>query len=562
MAYLHQLFEIAPVSALFMSLALGYTLGKVRIGRFQLGGLAGTLFAAIIIGQVGVEVDQNIKIMSFAVFIYTLGFVSGPQFFQSLGRSTLDQLHLTVFSSVVIFGTVWGLAYYFGLDKGTAAGLLAGATTESASVGTAGDAIANLALDDDVIKKLQANIAVTYAITYLFGFSIVVFFVTTLAPKIMGVDLAEAAKEFDISMGKTGPQLEPGQEQPLNNVRVRVYRVDNFGVIGQTLGHLRESSDEKVHVQQVVREGETLLIAPETILQQGDQVRLIGVRASLVAVGHLLGEEVGEVDDVEMVNETRDVVITNKAIIGMTLQQARDNIDANQRRGVFATRLVRTDREMSLWRNTLLQGGDVVTLYGPAEAVSQTAETIGYSVDQNMGVDYAYLGLGIIAGTLLGLVSFTVAGSEVALHTGGGCLISGLIFGWLRSKRPTFGNMPAATALHLRDYGLAIFIASVGLASGPQALTLLQEKGVLLPLLSLVVVLIPLTCCTLYARFILKMNPVVVCGALAGILTCTPALNALVSKAESEAPVAGYTVPYAVSNVILTLLGPIIVLTV
>ena len=560
MEALRILFDASPISALFLSLAVGYTIGKIRIGRFQLGGLAGTLFAAIIIGQVGVEVDQNIKTMSFAVFIYTLGFVSGPQFFQSLGRSTLDQLHLTIVCSLIIFCTVWGLAQLVDLDKGTAAGLLAGATTESASVGTAGDALANMDFDEETQKTLQANIAVTYAITYLFGFTLVVFYVTNLAPRLLGVNLRDAAKAYEQDMGETQSRLEPGQQQAFSSLVVRAYRVTRAEAVGRTLAYLREGSREKVHVQQVVRNQEARKLSPDMHLARGDLVTLIGVRDAIVAAGRMLGEEVTELNEIELISETRDVVITKKGIAGRTLE-ARASIDPNLRRGVFTLRLNRADRDIKIRRSTRLEGGDVITLHGPTDTVATTANAIGYSVDQAKGVDYVYLGLGIVAGIIIGLFTVPVAGSEVGLHTGGGCLISGLIFGWLRSKRPTFGSMPAATAMHLRDYGLAIFIASVGLASGPQALALLQEKGIMLPVLSLIVVLVPLISCTYYAKLVLKMNPVVICGSLAGMLTCTPALNALVSEAESEAPVNGYTVPYAVANVILTLLGPIIVLT-
>jgi putative transport protein len=558
---LKSLFEASPISALFLSLAVGYTIGKIRIGRFQLGGLAGTLFAAIIIGQVGVEVDQNIKTMSFAVFIYTLGFVSGPQFFQSLGRSTLDQLHLTVFCSAVIFTVVWGLAHLLDLDQGTAAGLLAGATTESASVGTAGDAIEVMNLDPDVKKTLQSNIAVTYAITYLFGFMLVVFYVTTLAPRLMGVNLKEAAKAYELEMGNTEDRLEPGQVDVLQSVLVRVYDVSRADAVGTTLGQLRQDHTERVHVQQVIRDGERCELSPDLPLALGDLVTLTGKRDAIVIAGEMLGEEVTDLQDMEFVSETRDVVITARQFVGITLTEMGTMIDPNLRRGVFAIRLERAEREIALRPGVVFQGGDVLTLHGSAEAVEATSELIGYTQDPHQGVDYVYLGLGIVVGILIGMVTVPVAGSEVGLHTGGGCLISGLVFGWLRSKRPTFGSMPAATALHLRDYGLAIFIASVGLASGPQALILLQEKGVILPLLSMVVVLVPLISCTYYARLVLKMNPVVVCGALAGMLTCTPALNALVAEADSEAPVFGYTVPYAVANVILTLLGPVIVMT-
>ena len=176
-------------------------------------------------------------------------------------------------------------------------------------------------------------------------------------------------------------------------------------------------------------------------------------------------------------------------------------------------------------------------------------------------MDYIYLALGIICGIIIGSIPVPIAGAEVEMGIGGGCLISGLVFGWIRAKHPTFGNLPSDTAAHMRDFGLSVFIATIGLQAGPQALHVIQDQGVMLPLFAITVVTISMLSSMLYTRFVLKMDPVLVTGALAGLLTCTPALNASVNEANSEMPVLGYTVPYAISNVLLTLLGPVIVLT-
>jgi putative transport protein len=146
MEILHAFFHKSPIIALFLSLAIGYGIGNIKFGNFQLGRLAGTLFAAILIGQVGIDVDMEVKSIAFALFIYALGYTSGPQFFGSLGRDTLNQIHLGVFSTLIVFVTIWSLAQILDLDQGTAAGLLAGATTESASIGTAGEALRHLGL--------------------------------------------------------------------------------------------------------------------------------------------------------------------------------------------------------------------------------------------------------------------------------------------------------------------------------------------------------------------------------------------------------------------------------
>jgi len=562
MKMLHDLFVASPIVALFLCLAVGYALGKIRVGRFRLGGMPGTLFAAILLGQAGVEVDDNIKTMFFALFIYSLGYVSGPQFFRSLGRSTLDHVHLAVFSSIVIFVTVWSLAQVLDLDKGTAAGLLAGATTESASVGTAGETLAHMDIDAEQKSSLIANITVTYAITYLFGFTLVVFFTSAIAPRLLGINLKEAAREYERQLGGTESDLEPGQETAIRPVLVRVYRVLNPEAISTTLGEFAGRYGDGAHIQQVTRSGRQQHLAPELTLARGDRVTLVGRREGIVPAGKFLGEETANVEDLDFVSESRDVVVTHKALVGTTLDDARQLVDPEMHRGVFATNLSRLGRNIVIRPRTRLQAGDVLTLYGPAENVEKSARAIGYSIHQGHGVDYIYLGFGIIVGILIGMITVPIAGASVALHTGGGCLISGLIFGWARSKRPYFGSLPTATAIHLRDFGLAMFIASVGLSAGPDAMVVLREQGVMLPILALTLVSVTLLSSLYYAKHVLKMDAVVICGALAGILTCTPALNAIVAEAGSESPVIGYTVPYAIANVLLTLLGPVIVLTV
>jgi AspT/YidE/YbjL antiporter-like protein len=158
------------------------------------------------------------------------------------------------------------------------------------------------------------------------------------------------------------------------------------------------------------------------------------------------------------------------------------------------------------------------------------------------------------------LVGVPFAGTLLGLGTGGGCLIAGLIFGWLRARRPTFGQLPAAAALYLKDFGLAVFVACIGLATGPEALAQIARYGVALPVAGIAVSLVPGLVCLYYGTYVLKMPPVILCGALCGRQASTPALNAVTLAAGSNVPVLGYTVPYTIANVLLTLAGPVVVL--
>ncbi len=563
MDVLHSLLNESPIMPLFLAIALGYAVGKIRIGQFQLGGLAGTLLAAILIGLYGVQTDEAIKSIAFALFIYSLGYVSGPQFFGSLGRDTLSQVHLAVFSSLVIFVTIWGLAQIFDLDKGTAAGLLAGATTESASIGTAGETLKHLDLEPDILKRLEANIAVTYAVTYLFGMTIVVFFASKIMPWLLRIDdFKKAAQDLEEELGAES-KLTSGQFKFSRKIIARTYKVEPDGADGLAVNEFKKRYSHSITFQQIYRNGKACEFDNEFTLAPDDLVTLVGLPQEVLEAGQILGEEVSH-DTLEeaVIGEIIDVVITKKNIRNKTVRAITHEIDQESSRGAYAIKLTRMEREVPILPGTNIYLGDVVRLVGLPEGVKNLANELGKKLNPTEGVDYIYLALGIISGILIGKIPFSIDGIEVNMGLGGGCLISGLVFGWIRAKHPTFGNLPSQTAAHMRDFGLSVFIACIGLASGPQAFDVICERGIMLPLLALFTVSVSLISSMLYAHFVIKMHPVYISGALAGLLTCTPALNAAVTEADSEMPVLGYTVPYAISNVLLTLLGPVIVLCV
>jgi putative transport protein len=559
MELLHTFFQKIPMAALFLSVAVGYWIGNFKIGNFSLGGMAGTLLVAVIIGQIGMPVDPVVKDMMFALFIYATGYVSGPQFFASLNRKTLSQLHLALISAITVFICIFVLARVMDLDKGTAAGLLAGATTESASIGTAGEALQRLGLGADKIKELQANIGVTYAITYLFGMLTVIFFASRVAPRLMGTDLKREARNLENTLGGTGTQLAPGQYEAFGAIRARVYQVTHDDAVGTTVADLEARFT--VRVEQAAYQEKRIDVTPDLTLQTGFRLSLQGKLDQVGRAGKFVGKETANLSAMGFINEERDVVVTRRDLIGKTIAEAREMLDLKHRFGVYASRLRRLDQEIPMYPQTELHSGDVVRIVGEAEDVAKAADLIGYSLVPSKLVDYVFLGLGVLAGILIGMITVSAAGVPIGLGTGGGCLISGLVFGWLRAKHPTFGNLPGATAQYLRDFGLAVFIASVGLATGPQAMAQIKQFGVTLPLIGICVALVPCLVMVFYGRFVLKMNPILICGAITGNLTCTPGLNGVIDAADSSTPVLGYTVSYAISNVLLTFLGPVIVFT-
>jgi putative transport protein len=209
---------------------------------------------------------------------------------------------------------------------------------------------------------------------------------------------------------------------------------------------------------------------------------------------------------------------------------------------------------------TVIRTGDVVTLTGAPRDLDRAISVLGRLVPKTDVTDFVYLGLGVTLGILIGRLAVHVGGVPISLGTGGGCLLTGLLFGWLHSRRPTLGNFPPAAAQYAKDLGLATFIAATGLSVGPQAAALIGQYGLLLPLAGILTVFIPATISLFLGHRWLKIDAPVLVGAIAGQQCSTPAGTAVVEKVGNSVPMIGYTVTYALSNVALPLVGPLVVL--
>jgi putative transport protein len=186
-----------PELAIFLTLAIGFTIGRLRIGSFSLGNVVGTLLAGVVVGQLNVEIDPVVKLVFFDLFLFATGYKVGPQFFRGLRKNAGAQALLTLVLCLASLLTTLAAAKLMGYDAGTAAGLLAGAFTESTVIGTAGNTIARLSLPDAEKTRLLNNIPVAYAVSYLVGTSFVVWFLSSLAPRLLRVDLKEEARKLE-----------------------------------------------------------------------------------------------------------------------------------------------------------------------------------------------------------------------------------------------------------------------------------------------------------------------------------------------------------------------------
>jgi putative transport protein len=546
----------APEIFLLLAIAMGTALGRLQIKGISIGATACTLIVAVILGQLGTFVIPPLfKSIFFSLFVFTIGYKSGPEFFASLSIRTLSQAGVAVVVSCTGLLIVLAFAFWFHLDPGTASGLAAGSLTQSSVIGTASGALAQLGLPDDLLRQQQANIAAGYAVTYIFGYILTLLFVPFVAPWLMGVDLKnEAAKlEAALSGGKPPKAGNLGYRK----FKARAYRV--AVAAGQTVGAIEDRIGQRVVVERIVRQGSDVEPARPTVLDAGDEIVLTGPGAALIRAGASIGPEIESPELMrEVLGDAVGVLVSNNALHGRTLSEIVDRV-GDAARGVFLRDLTRRGQEVPITPETNIYVGDVMTLVGRTKDVERAAAKVGQVLRYGDRSDLAFLAAGIAAGLLTGLLSFKAGSFALTLGGAGGALLAGLACGWLRSRRPTIGSFPPAAQQTLSDIGLGGFIAAIGLANGPAALTAIQTHGVSLLSMGLVVTLVPLTVATIVAHRILRMNPIIICGALAGAMTVDAAITGCCERADSQTPVLGVAVPYAVGNVLLTILGPVIV---
>jgi putative transport protein len=544
-----------PELALFLVLALGFAIGKISIGNFKVGAVLGTLFAGVLIGQFHIEIAPVVKVIFFDLFLFATGYKVGPQFFRGLKKDAVPQLILTLIICVTCLITAFLMAKLMGFDVGTAAGMLAGAFTESTVIGTASESIQRLSIPEAEKTILLNNIPVAYAVTYLVGTTFLVWFLSSLAPKLMKIDLRSASRELEKKLlGKS--ESEDGLASAFEDWRLRAFKVTNTKWIGLSIGDIERSiTDSRIFIHRLRRSGKIVETSAATIINSGDVIAVMARYRVFVDYLNDIGPEVADLELLDYPIAYRDFIITNKKLVGKTLGE----IGSKYGYGVKLHKLNRTGQEIPFSTETIINRGDLLKVSGPLPDVERAAKSVGYVDRVSSETDMVFVGLGILLGGLVGLLAVTVAGISITLTTSGGALVMGLIFGWLRSKTPKFGRIPEPALWIFDNVGLSAFIGIIGLSAGPSFISGLSQTGIGLLFAGLIVAITPHIIGLLFGHYVLKINPVILLGAQSGAGTTTAGLKALQDAAESKLPVLGYTVPYALGNILLTAWGPVIV---
>ena len=540
-----------PVISIFICLALGYLIGKLKIKSFTIGATVGTLLVGLLISLVfkgagTYEIDGTVKTIFFSLFIFAIGYEVGPSFFASLKSSGLKIIILSLFFAVAAFVVSIVLFKAFGIGAGEAGGILAGSLTQSAILGTADSTMKGM-LSGTELKTAESQMAIAYALTYVFGTVGVVVFLKNGAAKLIGVNLTDTVKK---KIDQTNFHESSSENTVVGNIKARAFCIENGAeFIGKTIGSVEEQYEDDLTITQIIRKGKKVSLAPDVQLLEGDTVTIIGL---LDAVLHFEAPGMKETDDSEALK--LDVI---KQEIVLTNHFSLDVIKHLSENGIVISERKRDNNVLS--EDQALKALDHLTLVGPKALITKVVKKLGYVKDTGTETDVSFISMGLVVGLLIGAISFVVSGIPITLGSGGGALIGGLLFGYYQDKHSNFGLMPKATRWFCKSVGLNLFIAIVGLTSGASFLSALQSMGVKVLLIGVLVTILPHIASVYFGKFVLKLDAVDIIGALCGAGTCTAALNGVVEEYESSIFAVAYTPGYAMGNILLTVLGPLVV---
>ena len=556
---LAQFLHSVPALCLFLSIVLGTIIGRFHVGGVGFGAVVGTLIAGIAIGILArPELPDLLRWSFFYLFLFSIGYSVGPQFFGSLKREALPQIVLAVVVALSGLAATIAVSAAFGFDEGLAVGVLSGGMTQSAALGTGLSAIAELPIPAEAKAVLAANAPLADAITYGFGDLGLILFLTWIGPKIMRADLRREAKalEAELSAGKPAGEVPQGTHHGL-----RAYRVERPEAAGTTVGALEERhADARLSVRRVQRAADLLDVTPALALAPGDRLVVSARRAGFQGVEGEIGPEIDDATLLAVPVKSAALVVTSRAVGGRTLAELATMPEA---RGVYLESIQRGTQLLPREPWTTIERGDILSVAGDPADVDRAAGHVGFMEHDLSKTDLTFLAGGVCAGMLLGMLKVTAGGVALGLGTAGSILVVGLVGGWARSRYPVFGAIPEPAQRLLMDIGLIVFIAVVGLHAGPHAVEAYRTSGgaffATVFGAGVIVTVVPLAAGTIVARYVLKLSPLMVLGGLAGAQTCTPGLNALRDASGSNVGSLAYTVPYAIGNILLTIWGPVVV---
>jgi len=551
-------FSANPYILLFFVVGGAVLLGKATIKGYGLGMVA----SAIVVGAglsawastygVKMGLDNFAKSLFYYLFMYGVGLRVGPSFINSLKGDGLKFTFLAVFCSILgLLGAVV-LTKAFSLPDGAAGGILAGAMTMSAAIGSAEEAVKQGVFklaDGQTAEQVSGMIALSYGLTYIWG-TVGIILICKYLPRWWGIDAKAAAKKYEDEHGVRN--VDDAGLTGYRPLALRAYKLTNDALAGQTVRQFLQKHPE-YKVVNVARGDERLGAADDLVLKKGDVIALGGRLEAMTANLGLIGPEVPDSKVLNVPIDQAEILVTNKEVVGKELKDLRNSPLAGQ---VALHHIERAGETIPMGLNTKLERFDVLFVGGVKSSIDKAAELLGKIARPSTSTDLLTLSLGMILGFLIGAITFPLAGSKVGLGNAGGLLVSGVIVSSVVSRLRFFGSTPNAARNILEDLGLVVFIAIVGVNAGAGLITQLTGKvAFFIFLAGFIVTTIPPILVWAIGYHWMKINPAVLMGGVAGARSHSGPAREAAKEIGSSVPWIGFPVGYAVSGVLLTVFG-------
>ena len=550
--------SIAHISLLYaVVIAVGILLGKIKIGGISLG-VTFVLFAGIVAGHIGFTAPVNILsfIQDFGLilFVFGIGLQVGPGFFESFkkGGVTLNLLSTT---TVVLNIAVMFACYYIFFDTNGKTnlpmmiGTLYGAVTNTPGLGAANEALESVW--NTATNGTMPQIASGYACAYPLG--------------VLGIIGATIAVRF-ITRTRLADEEEELKEKEAENPHAKPHqmhlKVDNTYLAGRTVAQINEFLNRDVVFSRLFHDGKYTIPISKDKFEMGDEVLVVCAEADAEAIQAFIGPEVDtpwEEDESNQPLVSRRIVVTNSSMNGKTLGK----MHFSSVYGVTVTRISRQGMDVFASRNYRFQVGDKILVVGPEDNVNRISELMGNSVKRLDTPNIATIFIGIIIGILFGSIPFAIPGMPVPLKLGiaGGPLIIAILIGRFGHRMKLNTYTTTSANMMLREIGLVLFLASVGVKAGAHFWeTVVQGDGLMYVFTGFLITIIPILIVGVIARLKFKFNYFTIMGMIAGTCTDPPALAYANSVCSREAPAIGYSTVYPLSMFLRIFTAQLIVL--
>ncbi|WWO95176.1 MAG: aspartate:alanine antiporter [Candidatus Dasytiphilus stammeri] len=543
---------------LFVILSLGLCLGKLRIGNFQLGNSIGILLISLFLGQGNFAVNTEALRLGFTLFIFCVGIEAGPNFFAIFFMDGKNCLLITFVMITSALLTTFALGYFFHWDSAITAGILAGSITSTPVLMGADDTLRQSFLDPHMLRLAQDHLTLGYAITYLIGLISLIFGARYL-PQLQQHDLSTSAQQIARERGLDKESLRKVWLPVIRAYRVGPELVNWTG--GKNLRELGIYLKTGCYIERIRRNGIIANPDGDAILQVGDEISLVGYPDAHARLNPSFrnGKEVFDRELLDMRIVTEEIVVQNNNFVNKRLSSLKLTDH-----GCFLNHIIRSQIEMPIDDNIILNKGDILQVSGEERRVKKIADRIGFVSIHNQASDLLAFCSFFLMGLIIGMITIQFNHYTFSIGNAAGLLLSGILLGFLRANHPTFGYIPSGALTMVKEFCLMTFMAGVGLNAG-HSLTHGGEIfsiNIILEMLlaGFLVSLIPFLICFLFGSWILHMNPALLFGALMGARTCAPAMEIINDASQSNIPALGYAGTYAIANVLLTLVGTLIII--